>query len=237
MFIAIESYVFVSGAISLMRSELNAQTSDSSTPKKMSALTFGAKKLRAFIGTGNADANNDGEVVDPDVLKSNGDMGVAVTINEMALVVMQPIAASTKSYFALKASGSASLIGVQDVTLNGSLNIDINRGKDSAAPASSPAAINFQASAAASPTTYGDPTGLKVSTGPGAKDFEIIDFTQDTLNVSGQVSLGFSQFVFATGNFAFSRSGDPQSVTLADGSTVSGVSILKVGASHVSVFV
>src|SRR5262249_1606879 len=274
----------VSGGISLMETALDAQTSDSSTSKKMSALKFGAKNLRAFVGTGNADSNNDGVVDDPSVLQSNGDMGMAVTIDQMALVVMTPEPAgtatvdatgkvtgvtitspgsgytsanpptvtfsaptsgvtatgtatvdatgkvtgvtitnpgsgytsanpptftfSTQSYFALKASGSAQLIGINDVTLSGKLNIDINRARDSAAPNSAAAAINFQASAAANQTEYGAATGLTVRTGPGANDFEIIDFTQDTLNVSGLVSLGISQFVFATGNFAFAKTSD-----------------------------
>src|SRR5262249_57560753 len=90
MMIAIESYIYISGTIALSLSDLDAQTTDPSTSKKMSTLTFGAKNLRGFVGTGNNVFNSDGMVNDPGVLQSNGDIGAAVTLDEMALVVMKP---------------------------------------------------------------------------------------------------------------------------------------------------
>jgi hypothetical protein len=61
---------------------------------------------------GDADIDDDGEVDDADVLKQNA-IGVALGIDDMALVLMKPVVAagqppSTRSYFALSASGSRS---------------------------------------------------------------------------------------------------------------------------------
>ncbi|MDA1016718.1 MAG: hypothetical protein O3A00_19955, partial [Planctomycetota bacterium] len=237
MLVSIESYIYVSGAIALEKRSLDALTAGSSTPVAMSVLTFGAKDLRAFVGSGNADLDDNGIVDDVDDLDENA-IGVGLTIEDLALTLMKPTAAaSTKSYFALAASGSAELIGVDDVGLVGRLNVSINRGRDTslATPSDEPA-IDFAASAAAS-ADYGDASGLKVRTGPGADDSTIIGFDDDTLEVTGYVSLSISEFVHASGKFAFEKSGSPQTVTLVDETQVDDVSILKIGASDVNVFV
>jgi hypothetical protein len=223
-------------------------------------VTLGANDAVEVNGATYGDRNDEGTVGTVDVGETAelnaGALGVSMTIDEMALVLMKPVATSTLSYYALKASGSAELIGVDDVTLSGRLNISINRGSDSNSMTGDPRpdAINFLASAsvnAASTESYGDATGLKVTTGPdpdGAGSEEapstIIDFETDTLSVSGFVSLGISEFVHASGNFAIEKANDKLvnqadggTVTLAGGAPDTGVSVLTIGASNVKVFV
>jgi hypothetical protein len=242
MMISILSYVYVSGAFTLERRKMNAQTSSSSsTSTSMSVLSFGANNLRAFIGTAPVGSvfNANGGINDDSTLQANNALGVSLTISNLALALMKPVAASTKSYFALKASGSAALIGVDNVTLAGQLNVSVNEGRDSslATPSATPA-IDFPDSAKADPTDYGSTTGLAVTTGASTTT---LDFNTTTLDVSGMVSLGISQFVYATGNFDIQKDDSALAtagtVTLSNGSTVTGVSVLTIGASHVNVFV
>lgn len=247
---SIENYVYVSGAFALAEEQLSATTDSSSTSNKtynpMSALLFGGQNLQAFVGTVAAgtqvfDANGN---IDTSVLQSANALGVTITINSLALALMDPVPtggpAATQSYFALEASGSAALIGVPDVTLSGQLTIAVNQGRDTSlsVPSSAPA-INFAASAAANPGSYGSSTGLVVPTGPTTST--ILAFNTQTLIVSGTVSFGISQFVYATGNFSIQQNNaaltTPGTVTLAGGGTVTGVSVLTIGASNVNVFV
>ncbi|MCX8497180.1 MAG: hypothetical protein ORN51_13450, partial [Akkermansiaceae bacterium] len=244
MMIAVENYVYISGVLAMERKQLDAQTHNG-TSKPMSVLTFGAKNLRAFVGTGTgtnyADADRNQEVDDASTLEANKALGVSLSIDDLALVLMKPVVtagqpAPTLSYFALKASGSAALIGVDGVTLSGRLNISINRGRDtSSADPTSADAIDFKASALANSSSYGDAAGLKIATGPSS--YSVLGFETKVLSVSGFVNLGISEFVYVSGNFAFEKAGGPISVTLDDGSGVSGVSILKIGASQVNAFV
>ncbi len=168
-------------------------------------------------------------------------MGVTMTLNNLALVLMTPTAAgSTQSYFALDASGSAALIGVSGVTLSGQATVAVNQGYDTSLsnPQSAPA-VNFAASAAEDQSQFGSPTGLVVPTGPGTST--TLNFNTATLSVTGMMSFAISQFVYATGNFSIQQANSTLTtagtVTLAGGGTVTGVSVFTIGASDVNVFV
>ncbi|MGB0600498.1 MAG: hypothetical protein ACPGLY_27795, partial [Rubripirellula sp.] len=230
--------------MALERRDLKARTEGSSVDIPMSALTFGAKNVRAFVGTGEVDKDNNG-VVDADAeLKTNNAMGLSVTIDEMALALLKPQSLSSgllsdKTYFALDASGTAALIGVEEVTLEGDVNIRINQGRlaASGSEAAVAPAINFKASAAANSADYSDVSGLKVKTGPGTTDVILLNFEEEVRNAEGFLNLGLSEYVHVSGNFAIEKASTPISVTLADTSTVNDVSLLKIGASNVNAFV
>jgi len=192
------------------------------------------------VTSGTATLAGDQTIADP----ASHAIGVTVTLDSLAVALMKPVSpGATQSYFALKASGSAALIGVTDVSLSGELTISVNRATDTALAIPSDAAvIDFAASATADPDGYGDATGLKVSTGPGVSDYSILDFTEKTLSVSGFVSVGISEFVFASGNFAFQQVPDsalktPGTIKLAGGGTLTGASVLTIGANNVNAFV
>src|SRR5207249_1239268 len=93
----------------------------------------------------------------------------------------------------------------------------------------------FHASALANAAVYGSAAGLKVTTGPGASDFVVVDFAGETLEVGGSVRLSIANFVFLHGQFAISQASGQQ-VTLTD-ATTKQVNVLKIGASGVDAFV
>jgi hypothetical protein len=120
----------------------------------MSVLSIGAGDVRAFVGIGDADIDDNDEVDDVAVLEQNA-IGVSLAIDNLAIVLAKPVvvapaAPSTKSYFALSGEGSASLIGVEGVQISGRVAIEISKGTDSAAaPTAHRSAIDFVASASA----------------------------------------------------------------------------------------
>ncbi|KPK35956.1 MAG: hypothetical protein AMJ65_16940, partial [Phycisphaerae bacterium SG8_4] len=245
LMISIQHFVYVSGSIAVERRKLFVKTVGSTTSTEVSVLSFGATDVTAFVGVGDDDLDGDGKVDDDAVsnLQSNG-LGVSLSIFDLALVLMKPVVsegapASTKSYFALKASGGAQLVGIGSVSLAGRLNISINSAKDTAITnGSSVPVVDFQASAILNPDTFGSSSGLKVSTGPDeVNDFVIIDFNEDLLEVSGYVTLTIDEFVHLSGQFAFSKSGSPQTVRLTDDVTTKDVNVLEIGASDVNGFV
>ena len=236
--VSIANFVTISGSVALQRKELFVKTVGASSTTKMSVLTLGASDMRAFVGTGNADSNNDGLVDDAATLALNG-VGVTVAIDQMVIVLAKPLVAvgspaSTKSYFALSASGSAALIGVDGVALSGRLSIAINQGKDGTTPS---AAIDFAASATSNPDAWGSVLGLDAPTGPLASQHLVVDFAQSNLlRVSGYVSLSIADFLHLSGEFSFSQSGNALTVPIAGGGSKQ-VNVMTIGASNVNAFV
>ena len=135
------------------------------------------------------------------------------------MVFLTPTTAGGTSYYALKASGSAQLVGVGGVTLIGSLELEVNRASSASAPV-----IDF---------TQLPGNSLPIATGPGSSPVDI-DFSANVLQASGSVTLIVSQFAYVSGSFSFEK-GATQTVTLQDGTT-EAVSGLEVGASNVYAF-
>src|SRR5262249_43398443 len=163
---------------------------------------------------------------------SAGATGVAFTNIAFGLALMK--APDGSSYYALQASGSGQLVGLDQsagVTLNvQNMMIQANGGSTADVP-SRPAAVNFGA-------TFGS-NGLSVPTGGtpivlgGAAD-TAGNFNHKFLSASGSVTLQIGTNVYVSGNMAFSES-TAVTATLSDGSTKS-LSVLTVGASDVSAF-
>ena len=256
VYIAIENFVYVSGSVALQRKTLFVKTVGSApgTPAtEMSVLSIGASDLRAFVGIGDADSDDNDQVDDVAVLQENA-IGVSLAIDNLAIVLAKPVvvapaAPSTKSYFALSGAGSASLIGVEGVQISGRVAIEISKGADSAAaPGALVPAIDFVASASANraafdpdallPGNEGRPLGLYVPTGPDADDFVIVGFNENNLlRVSGYISISVSEFFHVSGQFSFAQSGTPQTVKIAGSATTKQVNVMTIGASDVNAFV
>jgi hypothetical protein len=232
--VSIENFVYVSGSVALQRKELFVKTLGAAASTKMSVLTIGADTMRAFVGIGDADSDDDGMVDDDAMLGANA-VGVSLGIDDLAIVLAKPVAVgSTKSYFAMSGSGSAALIGVDSVAIAGRVAISINKGKDGAANA---AAIDFAASATANPDAWGGSEGLKVATGSAADQFVVVDFADSNLlKVAGYVTVSVAEFLHLNGQFAFSQSGTPQTVKVAGGATKQ-VNVMTIGARDINAFV
>ena len=248
VYVAIENFVYVSGSVALQRKQLSVKTVGSTTPTTMSVLTLGANDLRAFVGIGDADIDDNDQVDDVAVLQENA-IGVSLAIDDLAIVLAKPVVAagappSTKSYFALSGGGSASLIGVEGVQISGRVAIEINKGTDSAlAPTVLVPAIDFVASATANPAAFGsadDPSteGLRVPTGPAADQFVLVSFNENNLlRVSGYISVSVAEFFHVSGQFSFAQSGTPQTVRIAGSTATKQVNVMTIGASDVNAFV
>ena len=143
-------------------------------------------------------------------------MGVSFTGLSVGLV--SATAAGGIKYFAVRARGAASLVGITGFDIGGTLEVQMNT-------ASSGAPIDFTQLAATklSVPTGGTPVDLNFNTAIG-------------LRVTGTAHLTISSFVYISAGFAIQQGGAPQDVTLADGST-RNVNILTVGISNGYAFV
>jgi ClpP class serine protease len=240
--VAIENFVYVSGSVALQRKELFVKTVGSATTTKMSILTLGASGLRAFVGIGDADSDND-DLVDDDATLAQNAIGVVVGIDDLAIVLAKPVVAfgappSTVSYFALSGGGSASLIGVDGVEIGGRVQISINKGSDKANPAALTPSIDFLASATSNPDAWGSAAGLKAPTGPAADQFVIVNFAESNLlRVAGYITISIADFLHLSGQFSFSQSGTPQTVKIEGSTSTKQVNVMTIGASDVNAFV
>ena len=136
------------------------------------------------------------------------------------------------SYTALQARGSAAIVGVDSFVLEGELNVAINR------PDTNGHVIDFAASAGLNASAFQSSDGLNVRTGPDAStDVSLIDFDRELTEVSGALNLQVDEFVTLSGEFAFSRDAAPIDATLSNGTVKNNLSLLRIGASNVDVFV
>ncbi len=220
--LSIESYVFISGNVSFTKTgPLFVTPVGSSSTVAVNALEIGASNVYVFVGIGGPYwiMNPDGTVSAPNASQSAGALGLALANISLGLALLTPTTAGGASYYALKASGSAQLVGIAGLTLGGSLEVDVNRSSVATSPP-----IDFTKLAGNS---------LAIPTGPGASPVSL-DFSGSLLRASGSVTLAVSQFAYLSGNFDFEK-GAAQTVTLQDG-TQQAVSSLEVGVSNVYAF-
>ena len=161
--ISVDQFVYITANVAFESREIFVQTVGSLTTTKVKVLAIGASDVKAFVGIGGPYwvTEADGTVRAPTETEAAGALGVTLTISALGLLLIKPVAAqgqpaSTKSYFALTASGGAALVGIDSLTLAGQLNISINSASDSAAAAGTVVpVIDFAASAALNPTVFG----------------------------------------------------------------------------------
>ena len=86
-------------------------------------MRLGISNAYVFAGTGSPDVNNDGVFDGADDLTQSSAIGVAITDVSLGMVLMKEAVATAgkRSFTAFKASGTAQLIGVDGITLKGSL--------------------------------------------------------------------------------------------------------------------
>ena len=115
----------------------------------------------------------------------------------------------TKSFTALKASGTAQLIGVEGITLKGSLTIEVNTAKDTARRRQ--AAQGGQLHQARR-RQAGD---RRPAPTDGAAPTIDLDFAAHGMRAFGSVTLALQGFAFITGDFAFEK-GTTLTITTED---------------------
>lgn len=159
-------------------------------------ITVGASGVDVFLGANRGTADETGVRVDA------AKLGLVLRSTKVAGEDWNP------ATYAMVAEGDASLVGVDGLTLSGSLAAQVNR--------------------------MGAPVNETITT-PGG-DVEIqFDSADDVTQLEGTVTLGIDGFVHVSGSMAF-RKGDTAMATLSDG-LEKEVSVVTVGASDVDIFV
>ena len=102
--------------------------------------------------------------------------------------------AGPRSYLALSASGSVDLVGVDGLTLSGSLAIEVNSAKNGSATAN---AVDF---------TQLTGHKLPIPVAPGETPPSIdLAYSGTLLKATGMLTLGIDGFAFVTGTFGFEQ--------------------------------
>ena len=229
-----QAFVYVAGSIAFQRGDLLSVTTEKDSSQQThtglaSTLEVGASGVTMFFGVG-ATLNSADHTID-----TSSAMGLLVNNASFGLALMTPSAASTDlaataaSFFALKATGDVSLVGISGFTVSiQDVEIEVDQAKTAgglAAPA-----VDF---------TQLPGGKLSVPTGPGAGAPTVdLDFSGSILEASGLVTLSIGSFVYLSGKVAFEKGPAVTNPTLSDATTATGsYSTLEIGASDVNVFV
>ncbi len=226
---AMPAYVYVSGNFSFTKTgPISVNPAGGGAPIQVNALEIGASNVYVFVGTGGPYWKPDGLLAST----SGGALGVALPSTDgspisFGFALLTPTAGGP-TYYALEASGSAQLVGVQvdgkALTLMGSINVEVNGVE-----------ANGSASAATPVIDFSQLPGnsLSIPTGPTTSPINI-GYSSSLLEASGSVTLGIASFAYISGDFAFLQ-GSNQMVTLAN-NTTEMVSTLEIGVSNVYAF-
>src|SRR5581483_925738 len=119
-------------------------------------------------------------------------VGVALQGVDFGLALLKdndPAVTTPKTYFALKGSGSAQVLGIPAITLTGTLSIEANGATDANGARAPP--IDF---------TQLPGGGLAVPTGVSTSI--LLDYSGPVLKATGTVTLAIDGFAYVTGAFA-----------------------------------
>ena len=235
----IDEFVYVSGEfafekggapVTVTLEDLDGPGGQPAPTKVVRVLKVGASHVNAFVGVGGPyfeDSDGDGDIDGDDTPAADGAMGVVLENLEFGLALMKPtLLSDTSSYYAVRASGSVRLVGIDAVTITAEgLRVEVNGSNNPTAPV-----VNFDA------TTWADPDGLHVPTGLGATDFVVLDFPGRVIRASGFVTLALGEFVHVSGEFAFEKGATIPNVRMSSG-PAKNLTALKIGASGVYAFV
>ena len=190
----------------------------------MTAIKVGVTNGNAFFGTGGPYFNNDGTVR----ADADGATGLLVSNLTVGLALIKPTAAATqpaqyKSFFALKASGNISLVGIDGLTASiTNASIEINDATRLGTGAALPAA-DFSTS------------NLSIPTGIGT-DPVVITAKGRLIRAKGTVTLGFGGFIYVSGTIGFSKGQQITGMTLVGGGPAGTLDVITVEATGVNVF-
>ena len=184
------------------------------TSRKVSLIRIGINAGTLFAGI---NATNPNERVG--LLLSDVSLGLALMKDAPGV--------GTTSYTALIASGTAQLVGVDELNIFGTLRVELNQTSDTANPTK---VVDFSKL----------PGGkLEVKTGPNESSPLIpLTFTTDVLRVAGKALLRVQSFVFVSADFAFEKIATPFTLTTDEGvsSKTGQVTAIKVGVTNGNAF-
>ena len=206
--LSIGSFVYASGSFVIESGgDLYVTPSGATSTVHVSLLEIGASNVNVFAGVGASDSTGAGGI------------GVSLTGVSVGLALMSEIGGSGRSYIGLSASGGAALLGVPGITLNGTVQVQIDS-------ASTGNAVDF------TQLTLGK---LSIPTAPGSGAPTVdLAFAGSLLQVTGSLTLSIDGFASVSGNFAFQQGGSV-AVTTESGATGSATA-LEIGASGASAF-
>ncbi len=167
---------------------------------KATLLTLGIHNASVFAGIGGFDTNGNGRL-DAGEDPANG-VGVLLSGVDLGLALLREIKADgtpgTRSWTALSAGGTASLVGITGLVLTGTLHVDLNAVKDTANPTST-AVVDFTRLPGGKLTVQSGPTT------DGTTPTVDLAFAAPTLRVAGTATIAIDQYAFITGSFAFKK--------------------------------
>ncbi|HVP75835.1 MAG TPA: hypothetical protein VMS63_07420, partial [Gaiellaceae bacterium] len=206
--IAIGSFVFVHGSFVFETGgDVYVTPSGTMQTVHVSLLELGIGDASVFAGVGATDASGAGGI------------GVSLTHVTLGIALMKEIGGSGRSYYALSASGGATLIGVPGITLNGTVQVQVNS-------ASTGPAVDFTQLAAGK-------LSIPTAAGTSAPTVDLA-FTGQLLQVSGSLTLSIDHFASISGSFAFQQGGSVDVTT--EGGGTGSTTALEIGASNASAF-
>ena len=115
--ITIADFVYVAGSVAFEKGgELLVTPAGSTTTVRVSTLKIGIGNASVFAGLG---GRYEGTQLAP---VAAGDVGLSLTNLTLGLALMKEVGTTTpRSYVTLNGSGSARLVGMSDLTLDGSI--------------------------------------------------------------------------------------------------------------------
>ncbi|MFM9068266.1 MAG: hypothetical protein ACKOUR_13155, partial [Planctomycetota bacterium] len=162
MTLSIQQYIYVSGNFAFEKGTdlTNVKLTDNSTIERASLLKVGASNVYAFAGVGGPYWQDnsgpagapDGIIDELDTPLSTGAMGVVLRNLSFALGLVKelpptgPPPSNLRSFYALKGSGSLSLVGLDDFQISApNLTLEVNGGTMVNPPVTGAPAIQLQA--------------------------------------------------------------------------------------------
>src|SRR6185295_9063360 len=218
----IGTFVYVSGGFSLIKTDDFVTRAGDTTTTHVSLLKLGINGGMVFAGIGNPDTNGDGFFTAADNIATSGAVGISLTNVTLGLALMSDVPASgpsTQTFMALRAKGTASLVGISGIDVVGSLEVDYNTASDSTLGDPSQAAVIDFTKLATHKMT--------IPTGPSPAPSIDIAFDDRFLKISGTAMLKIEDFVFVSAAFSITQEDTP----------TRSVTTLKIGVSAGNVFV
>ena len=206
--IAIGTFVFVHGSFVFETGgDVFVTPSGTTQTVHVSLLEIGIGDASVFAGVGASDASGAGGI------------GVSLSHVTLGLALMKEIGGSGRSYYAVSASGGAALVGVPGITLNGTVQVQVNS-------ASTGTAVDLTQLAAGK-------LSIPTAAGTSAPTVDLA-FTGQLLQVSGSLTLSIDGFASISGSFAFQQGGSVNVTT--EGGGTGTATALEIGASNASAF-
>ena len=197
-------FVWASGSFAITKETLQVTPVGSMSSVSVTALEIGIDNGMLFAGVG-----------------YGTDAALGVSFSGLSVGLLNATAADGTTYFALRARGTASLVGITGFDIGGTLEVQMNTGTLLGADVP---AIDFSLQPSAM---------LNIPTGGTAVALNLNQTLP--LRVTGTAHLTISSFVYISAGFAIQK-GTAQNVTLDNGD-IRNVNVLTIGISNGFAFV